>query len=154
MVNFGFDYLYKGDFATAMKRFNQAWLLNHQNEDAYWGFAAVYFSFNDYNAAMAQLNKGLLLNPKSSKILTDKATIYTVYYTRDGKVENLETAIRLFNESYQIDPHNANTLFKLSVAYFYKGDCKNARRFLKEHNDAGGKAATKEYAEALAQQCK
>jgi tetratricopeptide (TPR) repeat protein len=137
-----------------MKRFNQAWLLDNKNENAYWGFASVYFMFGDYTKALKQLDKGLFLNPKSSNILTDKATIYTAYYAQDRKAENLDTALRLFNESYEIDPRNGNTLFKLSLAYFYKGDCQNAKRFLKEHNDVGGKAATKDYVEALAQQCK
>lgn len=39
MVNLGMYYLYsKGDFETAMKRFNQAYLLNKNNPDVYYGY--------------------------------------------------------------------------------------------------------------------
>lgn len=154
LVRLGFDYLYRKDFITAMKRFNQAWLLDNTNENAYWGFASVYFSFNDYEEALVQLNKGLLINPNSSNILTDQATIYTGYYAKSQNINDLDKAIQLFNRSYRIDPLNPNTLFKLSVAYYYKKDCVNALKFYNEHEKAGGKAATPEYAAALKQLCK
>jgi tetratricopeptide (TPR) repeat protein len=153
LVKLGFDYLYKGDLVTAMKRFNQAWLLDNKNENAYWGFGAVYFSFNDFTEALAQLDKGLIINPNSSNILTDKATIYTGYYANNQKTEDLNKAIELFNKSYSIDPLNQNTLFKLSVAYFYKKDCVNALKYFNEHNKIGGKAIPEGYAAALKQLC-
>ncbi|MDB5012786.1 MAG: hypothetical protein JWQ25_988, partial [Daejeonella sp.] len=43
LVKLGFDYLYKNDLKTAMFRFNQAWLLDPKNENAFWGFGAIYF---------------------------------------------------------------------------------------------------------------
>jgi len=39
LVGLGFNYLARGDMETAMKRFNQAWLLDPKNENAYWGLA-------------------------------------------------------------------------------------------------------------------
>lgn len=60
MVRLGFTYLYRGDFETAMKRFNQAWLLNPKNENVYWGYGSVYGSFSDYVAAIKLFDKGLL----------------------------------------------------------------------------------------------
>lgn len=37
----GWQYLHAGDHADAMRRFNQAWLLNNNNGAALWGMAAV-----------------------------------------------------------------------------------------------------------------
>jgi len=37
----GWQLMRKGDHKTAMKRFNQAWLLDPRNGSAYWGMAAV-----------------------------------------------------------------------------------------------------------------
>lgn len=37
----GWQFFNKGDLPTAMKRFNQAWLLNPNNPEAYKGFAAI-----------------------------------------------------------------------------------------------------------------
>src|SRR5438067_5904966 len=40
-ANQGFAYYRRNDLQNAMRRFNQAWLLNPDNPDAYWGFASV-----------------------------------------------------------------------------------------------------------------
>jgi tetratricopeptide (TPR) repeat protein len=39
-VRFAWGYFYKNDLSTAIKRFNQAWLLDSTNCDCYFGFAA------------------------------------------------------------------------------------------------------------------
>ncbi len=153
MVELGFSYLYKKDLRTAMYRFNQAWLLNPKNENAYWGFGAIYFTFNDFDNAMTQYTKGLKINPKSSSILTDKATVYlTKFNTLGGKV-NLDSATNIFKRSYLADPKNQNTLFKLSVCYFMSDNCKDALKYYEECKVLGGQPITKEYTEALNKKC-
>jgi tetratricopeptide (TPR) repeat protein len=153
LVNLGFTHLNKGDIKTAMRRFNQAWLLDPKNEDAYWGFGAVYFTFNDYDEALKQLDKGLAINPNSSNIITDKATIYTGYFINKHNSADLNSAINLLAKSYQIDAVNQNTLFKLSVAYFYKQDCVNATKYYDECMKLGGQPIPQGYADALKKQC-
>ncbi len=37
----GWKYLDRGDTSTAMKRFNQAWMFDRKNPQAYWGFGIV-----------------------------------------------------------------------------------------------------------------
>ncbi|MGB3211405.1 MAG: hypothetical protein WBB19_11930 [Desulforhopalus sp.] len=39
--NTGWEYLMKGDVDTAIKRFNQSWMFNHNNADALWGFGII-----------------------------------------------------------------------------------------------------------------
>jgi len=153
LVSLGFTYLYRGDLKTAMNRFNQAWLLDPKNENSYWGYASVYFSFNDYDEALKQLDKGLVINPNSSNILTDKATIYTGLFVNKHDISYLNKAIELFNASYKIDSSNQNMLFKLSVAYFYNKDCANAWKFYDECMKLGGKPISPAYTAALKQQC-
>ena len=154
LIQLGFSYLGKQDIKTAMYRFNQAWLLNPQNEDAFWGFGGVYFSFNDFENAIKQYDEGLLLNPKSSNIITDKATVYMTKFNQEQDPTDLTRAIGLFMASYEIDPKNQNALFKLSVCYFLKAECKNARKFYDECKLLGGKPLTKEYTDALDKSCK
>jgi tetratricopeptide (TPR) repeat protein len=154
LVNTGFfDYLYRGDIRTAMYRFNQAWLLDPKNENVYWGFGSVYFTFNDFKEALRQLEKGLSINPNSSNILTDIATINMTFYEKSHNAQDLDKAIEVFNRSYKIDPTNQNTLFKLSAAYYYKKDCKNAWKFYDECMKLGGQQISPGYLEALKQQC-
>ncbi|MEN9441922.1 MAG: hypothetical protein RLZ33_1999 [Bacteroidota bacterium] len=40
-IDFAWRYFYNNDLKTAMKRFNQAWLLNAEFPDSYFGFAAL-----------------------------------------------------------------------------------------------------------------
>ena len=40
-IDFGWEYFCGNDLNTAMKRFNQAWLLNPEFPDSYFGFAAL-----------------------------------------------------------------------------------------------------------------
>lgn len=40
-VDFAWRYFYNNELGTAMKRFNQAWLLNNELPDPYFGFAAL-----------------------------------------------------------------------------------------------------------------
>lgn len=75
-------------------------------------------------------------------------------FNQEHNSNNLTTAIALLKTSYQIEPKNQNTLFKLSVCYFLKADCENARRFCEECKSLGGLPLTKEYIEALDRSCK
>jgi tetratricopeptide (TPR) repeat protein len=153
MVDLGFNYLYKKDLRTAMYRFNQAWLLNPKNENAYWGFGAVYFTFNDLENAMTQYSKGLKINSKSSNILTDQATVYLTKFNATGSTVNLDSATNIFKRSYVIDSKNQNTLFKLSACYFISDNCKDALKYYEECKVLGGRPITREYTEALKTKC-
>jgi tetratricopeptide (TPR) repeat protein len=154
LVRLGYSYLYRGDIKTAMYRFNQAWLLDPNNDNVFWGFGAVYFTFQDYAAALRQYDEGLKLNPKSSSLLTDKATVYLSKYQSSNNSSDLSRAIGLFDASYLVDPKNQNTLFKASVCYLMKGDCEKARKYYNECKALGGKPITPEYTAALSRNCK
>ena len=154
LVKLGFDYLYKQDLKTAMYRFNQAWLLDPTNENVFWGFGAIYFSFGDFESGMYQYDEGLKLNANSSNILTDKATIYMTRFMNSHSDKDFDLAINNFKKSYSIDPRNQNTLFKMSACYFVKKDCENAWKYYNECKKLGGRPITREYTEALTQGCK
>jgi tetratricopeptide (TPR) repeat protein len=48
----GWQYLAAGDLDDAMRRFNQAWLLNKKNGTALWGMAAVEASSKKYDESL------------------------------------------------------------------------------------------------------
>ncbi len=153
LVRLGFTYLYRGDLKTAMYRFNQAYLLDPKNENIYWGFGAVYGTFNDYPSAIAQYDKGLSINPKNTSILTDKATLYFVGFQHDHDQTKLNTALDLLKNSYAIDANNMNTTYKLSICYFLNKDCTNAWRFYNECKKLGGQPIAENYTDALKKMC-
>ncbi|WP_295666933.1 tetratricopeptide repeat protein [uncultured Mucilaginibacter sp.] len=153
LVRLGFNYLAKGDMETAMKRFNQAWLLDPKNENAYWGFGAIYGTFNDYDMAIIQYDKGLAINPESSVILTDKATLYFMQFQHDQNVPKLNMAIDLLKKSYGIDSKSVNTTYKLSICYFLSKDCSNAWKYYNECKVLGGQPIAENYTNALKNMC-
>jgi tetratricopeptide (TPR) repeat protein len=149
LVGLGFNYLYQGDIKTAMYRFNQAWLLDPENENAFWGFASVYSTMGELDLALDQLNEGLKLNPKSSNILTDLGTIHMAFFYKTDDEQEYNKGIDLLKQSYNIDSKNTNTIFKLSAAYLKNADCANALRYYNECKALGSKLITQEYTAAI-----
>ncbi|PWS26520.1 hypothetical protein DHW03_17235 [Pedobacter yonginense] len=154
LVSLGFKYLYQGDLKTAMFRFNQAWLLDPTNENSFWGFGAIYATFGDNTLALKQYDEGLVLNPKSTNILTDKATIFLAKYADSNKDKDFNDGVKLLQQSYSINPKYANTLFKLSTAYYVKKNCVNALRYYRECKNVDSRLITKEYSDAITALCK
>ena len=122
MVQLGFNYLYQ-NIKTAMYRFNQAYLLDSTNTDIYWGFGGVYMTLGDYAKAKEQYAEGLAINPKNTHLLTDYGTyLFTQYIflqpvqEKDALI-NLDSAITYLKKSYQLDPTDQNTTFKLSTCF-------------------------------------
>jgi len=152
-VSRGFDYLYAGDLKLAMYRFNQAWLLNPRNENVFWGFGGVYFTYGDFEKALTQYEEGLKINPKSSNLLTDKASVYLGKYYSSQNLSDINQAIELFKTSLTVDSKNQNTLYKISISYFIKDDCKSALKYYNDCKKLGGKPIAKEYTNALLQKC-
>jgi len=159
LISLGFQCLYR-DVKTAMYRFNQAYLLDSTNSDIYWGFGAVYMTLGDYANAEKQYIEGLAINPQNTHLLTDYATYLFAQYiflqptSEKEALKNLESALSYLNKSYQIDPKDQNTIFKLSTCYLYKGDCDNAWKFYYECKALGGQPITDDYTNTLKQECK
>ena len=113
MTELGFKYLYeRRDLQTAMKRFNQAYLLDKNNADIYYGYGTIYFNLGNMNNAREQYDKGLLINPNHSGILTDYGTTYLgEYYNLTPKNpekanKSLLESKKYLEKSYSIDETN------------------------------------------------
>lgn len=160
MIILGFQYLYKGDLKTAMYRFNQAYLLDKENTDIYWGFGAIYMTLSNLEKAKEQYEEGLNLNPKNTHLLTDYGTYFLLkYYEANSSNEKeakkyLDEAINQLSKSYDIDKKVQNTLYKLSISHLMNNDCKNARKFYDLCKVEGGKPITDEYTLKLNRLCK
>lgn len=157
-VRLGFNYLYS-DKKTAMYRFNQAYLLDSTNTDIYWGFGAVYMTLRDYAKAEKQYLEGLAINPVNTHLLTDYGAYFLSLYYRlepndkKGALTNLETAITYLLKSYQLDPTDQNTTFKLSICYLNKGECDNAWKYYDICKELGGQPITEDYTNELMKKC-
>ncbi len=159
LIELGFKYLYS-DAKTAMYRFNQAYLLDSTNIDIYWGYGGVYMTLGDFPNAQKQYLEGLSIEPTSTHLLTDYGTYFMAqYYTlqlidEKNAFPNLDSAISYLSKSYRLDSKDQNTLFKLSICYYQKKDCKNSRKYYDECKSLGGQPITDDYTKALNEQCK
>ncbi|WP_299336351.1 tetratricopeptide repeat protein [uncultured Psychroserpens sp.] len=159
MSDLGFKYLYdKGDLVSAMRRFNQAYILNSKNDQAYYGFGSVYFNLGAMNEAREQYDKGLKLNPENSAILTDYGTTYLGdYYNAISNNSDSNKLLELANDyllrSYQINKEDSNTMYKLSIVKMYLGDCKAAKAFLKQAQKMKNPNITEAFISELNQKC-
>ncbi|NDV69838.1 M48 family metallopeptidase [Dysgonomonas sp. 25] len=62
-VEMGFYYIGVNDNETAMKRFNQAWLLDSLNTYVYCGFGILMYEKSAYKESMDLLDKAIQLDP-------------------------------------------------------------------------------------------
>jgi tetratricopeptide (TPR) repeat protein len=159
LISLGFNYLYR-DIKTAMYRFNQAYLLDSTNTDIYWGYAGVYMTLGNYAKAKDQYLEGLSINPKNTHLLTDYGTYFLAQFyglqpiSEKDALENLDSAIAYMAKSYQLDPTDQNTTFKLSICYWNKNDCFNAWKYYDICKSFGGKPVTEDYTKDLKIKCK
>jgi Tfp pilus assembly protein PilF len=160
MTELGFQYLYeRGDFQTAMKRFNQAYLLEPKNADIYYGYGAIYFNLGSMENAREQFDKGLIINPNHSKMLTDYGTTYlgdyynTVNTNSSLAKDNLSNSVKYLEKSYSIDKKDSNTIYKLSIINMYLGECSKANQYLKKADKMKNPNVTEEFKAELKQKC-
>jgi tetratricopeptide (TPR) repeat protein len=156
----GFRYLYeRRDLQTAMKRFNQAYLLEPKNADIYYGYGTVYFNLGAMEKAREQFDKGLSINPNHPKMLTDYGTTYlgdyynTVNSNPKKAKENLKNSVKYLEKSYSIDERNSDTIYKLSIINMYLGNCKKANKYLDKADKMKNPNITEEFKAELKQKC-
>ncbi len=167
MIGLGFQYYYKNDLKTAMYRFNQAYLLDSTNTDIFWGYGAIYMAFGQVELAKQQYQNGLAMNPKNTHLMTDLATYYLdQFYTilsmpkshivpdpKAAAKNSIDSAIHYLTKSYELDPKDINTTYKLSISYWNINDCVNAIKYYEETKSLGG-TPTKEFTNDLKKRCK
>jgi Tfp pilus assembly protein PilF len=95
MIQRGWEFLSRGDLSTAMKRFNQAWLLTPDDMNVYWGFGAVLSSNGQANEAILMFEKAVSMAPNNPRLLSDVARTYAMQgnYAKAGEFVHKAQAI-------------------------------------------------------------
>ena len=108
----GWEYFYKDDRRTAIKRFNQAWLLDPENPGAWWGFGAIMGIRGEENNSpgycrdgIKYLEKALELSNEDPKIKVDLAIAHTkcgqLCILVDGNDVNARKEFNVANEMFE-----------------------------------------------------
>ena len=113
-VNNGFAYYQRDDLANAMRRFNQAWLLDPSNPEVFAGFGSVLHDQGKNCEAMQMMEKALALNPpKFQGIYPDAARMITLCavsdkgLTAEAKIKLFERSESLYKKAEEIEPNKA-----------------------------------------------
>ncbi|MEW6426497.1 MAG: tetratricopeptide repeat protein [Thermodesulfobacteriota bacterium] len=138
----GWSYLQKGDWETAMRRFNQAWLLDQDNYEAYWGFAAILDNQGKYADACAMGEKALSLAPGNTKVMCDVAFGYSNYAYSMEENQNerdryFKKAISLYEQAAAIDPNYSCIYNHWAITLFYTGEYQAAWEKVKKSEELG-----------------
>jgi tetratricopeptide (TPR) repeat protein len=117
----GWQYLVERNFADAMRRFNQAWLLNNSNGTALWGMATIQASsgkFDDSLKLFAEAEKFVGSDINSLVDYTKALGMAGVKLNDDAL---LKDAFDRFERIYQKAPQNTKNLQNWAITLFSVG---------------------------------
>ena len=114
-VELGWSYFKKGDADTALKRFNQALILDPNFAPAYFGIAYVYSVQKKLDMAIENYRKSIEKDPTFSHSYSNLglALLYS------GKPQE---ALPMLKKALDIDPKNGDAHVNISLFYFNSGD--------------------------------
>ena len=109
-VQMAWDYAYKNDKDTAIKRFNQAWLLDSLNADVYWGFGIIVAVDGKQEESIEMFKKSLELNPENSDVWYCLAISYNNMYSTTQNSQYKEEMFKCLDRSLKLNPNNYNAI--------------------------------------------
>lgn len=127
----GTYYFFKGDYDTAMKRFNQAWLLTPDSSDIYWNFAILLEKQGKTDQALAMVDK--TFNSKDASyvgeycdviFLTDKSN----QNGRISKQDQFYSKVQDYLKKASKPLDSSQCHFGWVLDYYLSGDYDNARK--------------------------
>lgn len=128
-ANKGWDFLRRADPTTAIKRFNQAWLLDSTNAMAYWGFGAICGQRGDYTASLHYFQLTTKHDASNRKVLVDIGETLLRRFQLTRQPADLDNAVKSL-QFFLADSHDSFGNFeayeKLMLAYLLREDYANA----------------------------
>lgn len=124
-VGQGIRYYMVDDYAAAMRRFNQAWLLNPDNPDAFWGFAMVLHDQGRNCEGKDMVDRALALGLAGPIALADAARIYTLCgLSQDAatKEQHFQVSEELYERAIAASPTNDYIYGSWATACYWRGD--------------------------------
>jgi len=145
MLDLAHKHYHKGELDIAMRRFNQAWLLDQKNYDVYFGFARILDKNNKLKDAINMYSKAIKIDSKRIDAWHNRALDYyhvgkygeaisdltnavkitpndaKLYHDRAScyiRTNELDRAISDFSKALEIDPNAVRTLNDRAILYF------------------------------------
>jgi tetratricopeptide (TPR) repeat protein len=155
-IDYGWRYFYNNDLKTAMKRFNQSWLLNPEFPDSYFGFAALlemegkkvesqrfyklgfekdknknraincFQKIADCKEQLNDYNGAIEAYLKIVEINPKNAFAYKKIGYLNMQLNNTDKAITALNKAIELDPADAMTYNNRGFQYQTNNNLENA----------------------------
>lgn len=143
-VDQGIRYYQVDNYSMAMKRFNQAWLIDPSSPGVFWGFAIVYHDEGKNCQAREMLEKAVSLGLSNPISLADAGRIYTLCAV-GGEIVDATTKERYLQQSEEFykqaesaAPGNDYIYGLWATAYYWRGDYVNAWKMVNKQRSLGG----------------
>ena len=143
VTELGWEYFNKGDFNTAIKRFNQAWMFDRNNPEAFWGFGLIMGirameenPEENLNESIKFLEKANELSKNNPRLMIDLAYSETMLGSflknnqKEGFQNHFDRAEKFFKESEKREKDNPRLYSNWSVLDFFEEKYKEAKEKL------------------------
>lgn len=146
----GWEYHDQDDLNTAMKRFNQAWLLDPKNPDVFWGFGSVSLAKHNADEAIKMFKKAIAFNPQHAIALCHLGSAYqlkahTLRWLKDKSAVYLEQSDHTFQQGSQADPREEFCYSAWAVTLFLQGRYEEAWEKIDAARRLGGKTINSDF---------
>jgi tetratricopeptide (TPR) repeat protein len=125
----GDRFMREGNLDYAMRRYNQAWLLNPESFRPYWGFGRVLLERDDIDGSLKYLEKAnQLVDDEYQRValLTDTGSVYSVKANQsptgsEQRAKYFALANRSFEESIKLDQAYPNSWRSWARSLYFEG---------------------------------
>jgi tetratricopeptide (TPR) repeat protein len=142
-VDQGVRYYQADNLSMAMKRFNQAWLLNPSNPNVFWGFAMVYHDQGENCKAKEMIDRSVSLNLSRPMALADAGRIYSLCGVSDEaldektKKQYFDKSEALYKKASAASENNSYVYGSWATAYYWRGDYAHSWEMVKKAQGLG-----------------
>ncbi|MNX75925.1 hypothetical protein D3C86_1074160 [compost metagenome] len=149
-VEQGYRFYQADQLGMAMRRFNQAWLLDPANPEVYTGFAAVLHDQGKYCQAMGMMDKALSHDPPSFQgIYADAGRIAARCAAEDktlppeARVAATSRSDEWYRKGEALEPDKGYLYASWATAYYWRGQYGEAWAMVVKSRAAGGAPGAK-----------
>lgn len=155
MIMRGQEALQKNDPVTAIKRFNQAYLLDEKNYRAYWGLGAAMGQQRKFTEAISLIKRAEAINDKDARLVSDHgfALVSEVVSSKPDQalaMRNFPEAEKLYRRAVELAPNDSLSYSRLAVLMYYKGDIKESRELVAKSQALGAEGLDPNFVRDLA----
>lgn len=129
-INSGWEYYNNKDYPTAIKRFNQAWLLKEDMYEIYWGYANIYAINGKFLEAFDFFKTAVEYHPNNANFYYSYALAHSQFYLQNKKKSSLQDAIQHLEKAIEIDDQNSNVYSLIANIYKELGDYNKMNKYL------------------------